>query len=140
MRISDWSSDVCSADLEPHHRPHLPGNASAGGHRDLPRRHRRGYLWRDLAAEGPELPDRELRVGHRHRRLPRARLHPRHQGQEALHRPQDQFDPGLTRSEEHTSELPSLMRISYAVFCLNKKIISQTRKTRIRNITNPTHY
>src|SRR3546814_9324663 len=27
----------------------------------------------------------------------------------------------VTRSEEHTSELPSLMRISYAVFCLNKK-------------------
>src|SRR3546814_1757910 len=27
----------------------------------------------------------------------------------------------LKRSEEHTSELPSLMRISYAVFCLNKK-------------------
>src|SRR3546814_8830262 len=30
---------------------------------------------------------------------------------------------GLTRSEEHTSELQSLMRISYAVFCLNKKKI-----------------
>src|SRR3546814_9310605 len=29
---------------------------------------------------------------------------------------------GLLRSEEHTSELQSLMRISYAVFCLNKKI------------------
>src|SRR3546814_4653824 len=29
---------------------------------------------------------------------------------------------GLTRSEEHTSELQSLMRISYAVFCLKKKI------------------
>src|SRR3546814_5258298 len=29
--------------------------------------------------------------------------------------------PGLTRSEEHTSELQSLMRISYAVFCLKKK-------------------
>src|SRR3546814_1030680 len=28
---------------------------------------------------------------------------------------------GLIRSEEHTSELQSLMRISYAVFCLNKK-------------------
>src|SRR3546814_1339055 len=28
---------------------------------------------------------------------------------------------GFTRSEEHTSELQSLMRISYAVFCLNKK-------------------
>src|SRR3546814_2261674 len=31
-------------------------------------------------------------------------------------------DDGGTRSEEHTSELQSLMRISYAVFCLNKKI------------------
>src|SRR3546814_4804527 len=34
---------------------------------------------------------------------------------------------GLARSEEHTSELTSLMRISYAVFCLKKK---QTTKTR----------
>src|SRR3546814_9617635 len=32
--------------------------------------------------------------------------------------------PGRRRSEEHTSELQSLMRISYAVFCLKKKIIS----------------
>src|SRR3546814_14351682 len=32
----------------------------------------------------------------------------------------------LTRSEEHTSELQSLMRISYAVFCLNKKILMQS--------------
>src|SRR3546814_6784831 len=29
-------------------------------------------------------------------------------------------EPGLARSEEHTSELQSLMRISYAVFCLKK--------------------
>src|SRR3546814_1794283 len=33
----------------------------------------------------------------------------------------------MTRSEEHTSELPSLMRISYAVFCLKKK-----KKTHIK--------
>src|SRR3546814_3710011 len=33
--------------------------------------------------------------------------------------------PGRFRSEEHTSELQSLMRISYAVFCLKKKITSQ---------------
>src|SRR3546814_5557568 len=33
------------------------------------------------------------------------------------------------RSEEHTSELQSLMRISYAVFCLKKKIIMQLRNT-----------
>src|SRR3546814_1683732 len=31
-----------------------------------------------------------------------------------------QFEEALARSEEHTSELQSLMRISYAVFCLNK--------------------
>src|SRR3546814_2845062 len=33
-----------------------------------------------------------------------------------------------TRSEEHTSELQSLMRISYAVFCLKKKTTKYTRK------------
>src|SRR3546814_6872942 len=34
---------------------------------------------------------------------------------------QEQFTPTWERSEEHTSELQSLMRISYAVFCLKKK-------------------
>src|SRR3546814_3441149 len=37
---------------------------------------------------------------------------------------------GVDRSEEHTSELQSLMRISYAVFCLKKKIsLSQNKKS-----------
>src|SRR3546814_5320794 len=40
-----------------------------------------------------------------------------------------QGDPGFGRSEEHTSELQSLMRISYAVFCLKKK--------RYKTITSP---
>src|SRR3546814_3467196 len=40
----------------------------------------------------------------------------------------------LPRSEEHTSELQSLMRISYAVFCLKKKI-TRTRKKQQQNIT-----
>src|SRR3546814_3705961 len=35
--------------------------------------------------------------------------------------PQDALTFGVVRSEEHTSELQSLMRISYAVFCLKKK-------------------
>src|SRR3546814_1056524 len=35
--------------------------------------------------------------------------------------PADEIDPADMRSEEHTSELQSLMRISYAVFCLKKK-------------------
>src|SRR3546814_7438914 len=39
------------------------------------------------------------------------------------------FDDARDRSEEHTSELPSLMRISYAVFCLKKKKIN-TQNTR----------
>src|SRR3546814_7255907 len=39
---------------------------------------------------------------------------------------------GRNRSEEHTSELQSLMRISYAVFCLKKKI---TQNTQQRTIT-----
>src|SRR3546814_2197100 len=36
---------------------------------------------------------------------------------------------GMVRSEEHTSELQSLMRISYAVFCLKKKKNQQERLT-----------
>src|SRR3546814_15531312 len=39
----------------------------------------------------------------------------------------------IDRSEEHTSELQSLMRISYAVFCLKKKNIS---KNKIKNVNN----
>src|SRR3546814_4685354 len=41
------------------------------------------------------------------------------------------------RSEEHTSELQSLMRISYAVFCLKKKKIETTQKQTKQN--NTTH-
>src|SRR3546814_5591265 len=41
---------------------------------------------------------------------------------EIAHQPRQQKPvPAVRRSEEHTSELQSLMRISYAVFCLNKK-------------------
>src|SRR3546814_4633560 len=46
------------------------------------------------------------------------------------------------RSEEHTSELQSLMRISYAVFCLKKKIKLNTNHYRLlyNNSTKKTHY
>src|SRR3546814_6360281 len=46
-----------------------------------------------------------------------------------LHRERPLGHPSATRSEEHTSELQSLMRISYAVFCLKKKTLIQTQKT-----------
>src|SRR3546814_7775992 len=45
------------------------------------------------------------------------------------------FAPGRLRSEEHTSELQSLMRISYAVFCLKNKT---TYQTRLHNTSTPT--
>src|SRR3546814_5486519 len=44
--------------------------------------------------------------------------------------------PGPNRSEEHTSELQSLMRISYAVFCLKKKTINETRSTNKTSIVH----
>src|SRR3546814_10166138 len=46
------------------------------------------------------------------------------------------FSPMSVRSEEHTSELQSLMRISYAVFCLKKKTLSPSTET---NTTYNTH-
>src|SRR3546814_10053875 len=49
-------------------------------------------------------------------------VHRRNGGQDRTRRlERDAHDDGLPRSEEHTSELQSLMRISYAVFCLKKK-------------------
>src|SRR3546814_4699126 len=45
----------------------------------------------------------------------------------------ESFRPAAGRSEEHTSELQSLMRISYAVFCLKKKK-KNTKKTRAHDL------
>src|SRR3546814_8426786 len=48
--------------------------------------------------------------------------------------------PAYRRSEEHTSELQSLMRISYTVFCLKKKQQRHTRTTtQINNLTTNQH-
>src|SRR3546814_5934580 len=52
--------------------------------------------------------------------------------------PADQSDL-LKRSEEHTSELQSLMRISYAVFCLKKKNQTQPTHTTRDDRTEPEH-
>src|SRR3546814_5838259 len=126
MRISDWSSDVCSSDLE------RPGARDRNGARNALfadllvttglRLEEASHL---LAAEIPvcdarserqrrvELPA-ALTKGDRGRSmlLPR-RLLPVFDAYIAVER--------AARSEEHTSELQSLMRISYAVFCLKKK-------------------
>src|SRR3546814_5561446 len=112
MRISDWSSDVCSSDLP---------TACAGS--PTPRR----------TAIGTHRAARTIVPAHahfRHRPWPRkatvqAEAAARSRdGQDAPRatspKPPDRSDQGA-RSEEHTSELQSLMRISYAVFCLKKK-------------------
>src|SRR3546814_3813636 len=116
MRISDWSSDVCSADLE--ERARTRGAADLVDHRP-PRKGVRA------AAAGQGL--RQAGEGHA-----ADRLHHRRQG-DARRAPPARRGAGdrcrraaargdqRARSEEHTSELQSLMRISYAVFCLKKK-------------------
>src|SRR3546814_2075892 len=58
---------------------------------------------------------------------------------DARHRARPRRPPALCRrSEEHTSELQSLMRISYAVFCLKKKKRKHTQNVESRNTTNTT--
>src|SRR3546814_1494710 len=123
MRISDWSSDVCSSDLSlaplgahqetPLHRPVVeePAEAHCLAH------HRHGQA---LALLG-----RLAGVGGK-----TLLVHPADRGEAGHHRLQQRAaEFGRLRSEEHTSELQSLMRISYAVFCLKKKNKEQATHT-----------
>src|SRR3546814_9196774 len=108
MRISYWSSDVCSSDLSVRRlAPATAQNAylfhqhCAKAAARVAAQHRSGLCERIRSAQ-PQRLDRGVRAlggesgDDKHRRL-------------------------RGRSEEHTSELQSLMRISYAVFCLKKK-------------------
>src|SRR3546814_9370392 len=115
MRISDWSSDLCSSDLLKNFGKFLvtvdrlrPDQGLCRGadhryrHQRLYRRHRHAHVRRPLAARDASDGTSYLRERNDASAEPRPRRHEH-------------------RSEEHTSELQSLMRISYAVFCLNKK-------------------
>src|SRR3546814_4457704 len=90
MRISDWSSDVCSSDLPPGERVPDAMTLNADCRRTIAMR------WMTVLA-GPLLA---VAAG----------------GAAA-----ETIYVSNERSEEHTSELQSLMRISYAVFCLKTK-------------------
>src|SRR3546814_2488843 len=106
MRISDWSSDVCSSDL-------LARLDSVAGRRPLavdsklagacPARHGVERRLRQMALEPAVQPDAVVFAA----------------DGEAAH--VAHAAARTSRSEEHTSELQSLMRISYAVLCLEKK-------------------
>src|SRR3546814_7063903 len=102
MRISDWSSDVCSSDLD------------RGGRQGKGRRAARG------GGDPGGVPARSAALHGSHARGPAAAAAAQSQWEDRS----PGADPGTRRglrSEEHTSELQSLMRISYAVFCLKKK-------------------
>src|SRR3546814_9600419 len=117
MRISDWSSDVCSSDLQfftpssaghPEHRAfaHTSEAGQEGLH--LRRIHIHAATDDHVLGTADQL---EIAV-----RCPT--------GEVASPQPTVPDGRGRElwiRSEEHTSELPSLMRISYAVLCLKKK-------------------
>src|SRR3546814_2153667 len=104
MRISDWSSDVCSSDLLERRRavdaaPALRSGTGTG-------------ICLDRRKANPQ-SGVLVRRGQPHR------CAVAHHG---TGRPcHGRALAGLARSEEHTSELQSLMRISYAVFCLKTK-------------------
>src|SRR3546814_8465762 len=115
MRISDWSSDVCSSDLPQRLARHRlqPVGESVSRLRARLRvllRPALARLSRPVARAG--FRDQAVRQDQRGRApacgTGEARLCAAH-------------DRAGHRSEEHTSELQSLMRISYAVFCLKKK-------------------
>src|SRR3546814_1569347 len=115
MRISDWSSDVCSSDLPGHRR--VPSRR--GRKRDYHcRRQKTGSGGRQSQCRHPgKCACSKGFPGS----CPRAcRTRCRRAATEHRH---------WCRSEEHTSELQSLMRISYAVFCLKKK--TKTKKKKI---------
>src|SRR3546814_1002094 len=113
MRISDWSSDVCSSDL-------LRPRAGRGMLVDT--------LDTAMAVGGADLFDHQMSLSSHGRKCSDegvgAHLVARRVAQiRGIGVRQMATRPGrpLIRSEEHTSELQSLMRISYAVFCLKKK-------------------
>src|SRR3546814_4631415 len=109
MRISDWSSDVCSSDL---------GSAPAGG--QLPFGLQRCPTEMTLASAPEDWYRDEPVYGGNSMPVEEVRAWAVDQpGFEGIWI--DRAHNGWVRSEEHTSELQSLMRISYAVFCLKKK-------------------
>src|SRR3546814_10452963 len=122
MRSSDGSSDVGASDLGAGHPA-----AHARAARALPP----GWLYpppsrRSLGSPLSISRARQTRAV-RHR-IARRRRRIGGRGRECRSLFQRSLSLALPRSEEHTSELQSLMRISYAVFCLNKKTIKKEIK------------
>src|SRR3546814_6933049 len=113
MRISDWSSDVCSSDLHPQD---LIKNFFLLVARQIVQR---------ACQEGTAGGGTGTRL-HCRQRLQQ----PMDKQAAAEATPRIRPERRARRSEEHTSELQSLMRISYAVFCLKKQKVKKNDITR----------
>src|SRR3546814_3059883 len=115
MRISDWSSDVCSSDLKLGMRIVLDRRQEGFG----------GAVRIDAVTAQSSAAERGIALDHHQPRDGEIGQQPalgrciKQRG--ARRTAADHEQRGDGRSEEHTSELQSLMRISYAVFCLKKK-------------------
>src|SRR3546814_8603038 len=131
MRISAWSSEVCSSDLTASAAASggVAASASLRAPPDRRRRRRRRVPRRYVAPRvaGTGMPAIHHRVALAGRWTARRRGRsarqrdppPRRENSPAPHVPPPAR--GRDRSEEHTSELQSLMRTSYTVLCLHKK-------------------
>src|SRR3546814_5188903 len=126
MRISDWSSDVCSSDLSRRTGMSLAidhfsdGHHAAGSHDEAPLRQPVVLRGRPLVGHLPELRVDPLRFFTRIARDHGDAVELRFGLDKVLMLNEPEMIRHVLRSEEHTSELQSLMRISYAVFCLKK--------------------
>src|SRR3546814_9106716 len=108
MRISDWSSDVCSSDLRVAAASSREAGRAGGADQLVQLRDPAALCRRKGSRRGAERPVRAAsQTGGAPDALPRLRCRAGR-------------DRRGDRSEEHTSELQSLMRISYALSCLNK--------------------
>src|SRR3546814_7972066 len=123
MRISDWSSDVCSSDLA--RREWFPGGLGGrarSGRKSRPQARTRHELVGNLGHPSPVAFRRAARTQLLQHTLPRPDRHADWPAVAGADQPDlPRLRDAQPRSEEHTSELQSLMRISYAVFCLKKK-------------------
>src|SRR3546814_3953348 len=130
MRISDWSSDVCSSDLIAIWDPEKERTISKDTHHQnvdfniFEGMTVRGVNTVTISQGKVVYQDGDIRTEKgAGRYVDRPTFPPYYQ---ALNR---QHEAKAPRSEEHTSELQSLMRISYAVFCLKKKQKLKTQPT-----------
>src|SRR3546814_10476011 len=102
MRISDWSSDVCSSDLPPEEGFWIGPSITVGAGDYLPRDRSQRQARNECLAASSGPPSASSAIN-------------------SAASADGRRCEGADRSEEHTTELQSLMRRSYTVSCLKKK-------------------